>query len=709
MAVIYEVRSGDTLSAIAQRHETSLSGILRLNQEIENPDLIFPGQKINLPDNSQTFRADRRPEQVSSAPPCCEEIVEIVHVTGSDELLFLTKDELDLLVAEEEFVCGPVNEYYGQLDSLSESGDQSDRRPLDGEGESTSEVQQKKSTLVSELESRGVIDQSMQSIPPITEIKRLVGNKHYTYVRSDKIANHRRSYSMDSRDRNRRQGWLSREGVDSERLREAVRSKLNLKFNFSWSPDGDNPLIVGLNQYHDEVKWSIWGDEEAQRENRNRTGFDASADAQFMRFAAGAVASGEFNPRNGKIHLQAKAEAQFSLAEGKASIEQSFPANNDSEIRIYYRKGGWDGAREYVSLGHFQARLAITASGFAGASALLAANVHVDSSSGVPSIKGIASGQRGQGANLQAGAFAGVRGGCELTGSLLWVDVLSRQSDWKTLCKIGKKVEGAAGLGAEAEICLRFSPRTGKFSFNCHAGLVVGVGASGSFLLEVEALNVMEMVHFVYKALGEADFRYIELFDTETEAFDWYRKMALYALGAGVEYADAAAKVIAHGVDEIENYIEIFIDDMGSQLEKENLAESLATNVISDINKGERSVFLHAPPEVKGAVLDKLIYDYSLTPMLFDGTRVKVRAIALVLQTFQGWRDFEESLSRMNPEGVQQPGTFEENAQRVFSFIGKNQHDLRMFKRILTQREAQLVGPVQLDPFGACRNCGVIA
>jgi len=704
----YEVRSGDTLSAIAQRHQTSLATVLRLNNQIENPDLIFPGQRIRLPENLPSFSSERGPGEVVAPPPCCDEIVEIVHVTGSNELLFLTQDELDQLVAEETLVCEPVNNFYRDLAAFREAGLQPELRPLEGEGVSTTEAQQRKDALVSELEARGVVDQSMQSIPPITEIKRLVGNKHYTYVRSDQMRNHRRSYSMDARDRDRRQGWLGRGGVDLERLREAVRSQLNAKFNFSWSPDADNPLMVGLNQYYDEVTWSVWGDEEAQRVNRDRTGFDASAEAQFMRFAAGGAVSGEFNPRNGKVHLQGKAEAQFSLADGKATIEQSFPANNDSEIRIYFRRGGWDGPRDYASLGHFQARLAITASGFAGASALLAANIHVDSSSGVPSIRGIASGQRDQGANLQAGAFAGIRGGCEVAGSLLWVDVLSRQSDWKTLCKVGKKVEAAAGLGAEAELRLRFSRATGKFSFNVHAGLVVGVGASGSFLLEVEALNVMEMVHFVYKALGDADFRYLELFDVDTEAFEWYRQMALYALGAGLDYANASSRVIEQGIGEIQRYIERFVDEMSGQLERENFAKSLATNLINDISMGEQSVFLHSPPEVKGAVLDKLLFDYHLTPMLLDGTRMKVRAIAMVLQTFQGGRDLEESLSRMNPEGVKQPGTFDENLQRVFRFIGKNQHDLQMYRRILDQREAVLAGPVQLDPFGACRNCGVI-
>lgn len=47
----YTVRSGDTLSAIAQRHKTSVSTLASLNG-IANKNLIFTGQKIKLPGSS---------------------------------------------------------------------------------------------------------------------------------------------------------------------------------------------------------------------------------------------------------------------------------------------------------------------------------------------------------------------------------------------------------------------------------------------------------------------------------------------------------------------------------------------------------------------------------------------------------------------------------------------------------------------------------
>jgi len=44
----YEVQSGDYLGRIAQRSGISLARLLELNPQIENPDLIYPGQMINL-------------------------------------------------------------------------------------------------------------------------------------------------------------------------------------------------------------------------------------------------------------------------------------------------------------------------------------------------------------------------------------------------------------------------------------------------------------------------------------------------------------------------------------------------------------------------------------------------------------------------------------------------------------------------------------
>jgi spore coat assembly protein SafA len=48
----YTVRSGDTLSGIAQQHGVSLSSLIAANPQIANPNLIHPGQQVHLPSGS---------------------------------------------------------------------------------------------------------------------------------------------------------------------------------------------------------------------------------------------------------------------------------------------------------------------------------------------------------------------------------------------------------------------------------------------------------------------------------------------------------------------------------------------------------------------------------------------------------------------------------------------------------------------------------
>ena len=61
----YRVRSGDTLSAIASRHGMSLAALEAANPQLRNPNLIFPGQALNLPDSFSPGRAKPAPMDLS--------------------------------------------------------------------------------------------------------------------------------------------------------------------------------------------------------------------------------------------------------------------------------------------------------------------------------------------------------------------------------------------------------------------------------------------------------------------------------------------------------------------------------------------------------------------------------------------------------------------------------------------------------------------
>ena len=50
----YTVVSGDSMWKIAVRHEVGVSEIINENPEIRNPDLIYPGQVLNIPKTDET-------------------------------------------------------------------------------------------------------------------------------------------------------------------------------------------------------------------------------------------------------------------------------------------------------------------------------------------------------------------------------------------------------------------------------------------------------------------------------------------------------------------------------------------------------------------------------------------------------------------------------------------------------------------------------
>jgi hypothetical protein len=50
------VQPGDSLSEIAIRYHTTVATLLALNPEIDTASIIYPGQEINLPENTQPVR-----------------------------------------------------------------------------------------------------------------------------------------------------------------------------------------------------------------------------------------------------------------------------------------------------------------------------------------------------------------------------------------------------------------------------------------------------------------------------------------------------------------------------------------------------------------------------------------------------------------------------------------------------------------------------
>ena len=421
-----------------------------------------------------------------------------------------------------------------------------------------------------------------------------------------------------------------------------------------------------------------------------------------MRFASVAGAAAEYNLKEGKVAIQAQGAASFDLAKGELKSEQVFPVNSRSKIIIPYtvKVDGKSEERE-VDLGHLQAKLEATLSGSAGASVLLAANVAVDCSDGLPKIKG-----KHVGAGGKAEAFAGIRGGCEVKGALSWIDVLTKEAKWKQLCAIGKKVEGALGIGGEASFTFGYDSNRGKFLLRAHAGLVIGVGAAGSFELEVDPAATLTMVHFMYDALRGVDFRNIELFDEK--GFKGYQNLCLFMITKNIKEWSDAAEYGVQMFKEIKSYYQDIIEDN----EREERAFAIANNIIESSQLADTSALLHSPPEVKGILLDLLLFDpWGIWDNLSSDDDIKRLAIRDICKSIQGEREYYEIMARTNKYGNKPKSNIgkivDDNANRLFKALGLGLIQRDQFEQGIKDRVAPVRKPVQLDPVGVCKSCGV--
>ena len=65
-ADIYTVKSGDTLSAIAQQYQTNYQALAEASPGIEDPNLIFPGDEVHIGGSSEVQTQTSSPAQSSS-------------------------------------------------------------------------------------------------------------------------------------------------------------------------------------------------------------------------------------------------------------------------------------------------------------------------------------------------------------------------------------------------------------------------------------------------------------------------------------------------------------------------------------------------------------------------------------------------------------------------------------------------------------------
>ena len=100
-ASVHTVVKGDTMWKISKQYETELKKLLGINTHIKNPEVIFPGDKVNVPDKDTKISNYEK------------EVVELVNqIRKENGLKALTIDEKLSQVAREKSQDMSDNNYF---------------------------------------------------------------------------------------------------------------------------------------------------------------------------------------------------------------------------------------------------------------------------------------------------------------------------------------------------------------------------------------------------------------------------------------------------------------------------------------------------------------------------------------------------------------------------------------------------------------------
>lgn len=465
---------------------------------------------------------------------------------------------------------------------------------------------------------------------------------------------------------------------------------INTKGN-SWESPTYNPL----NALHLELfpKKVIEGEFE-----KGGPAFAVSAEAQALRFAAGAnLGKVEFKPSQGKIKLNASAEAKYSLFEGEASAELILPSKEGQQIYVSFR--GADKQERLMEFGYMRFDAKLLLSVFAGVRGNMNAKLDIDAQKLVKSSRTNSNAittqtsreiEQSAGAGLllipkakvetkkighwtekvksngkakdsgacvglSAEGFAGIEGGAALTLHALWKAPKSHQrstaeaegfipeissTEFVELAKTGYQGSLKAGAGAGGH--LKISWESGKFIFYIHASAAWGFGFSGGFEVAVDKENILKVFYIVLEALQQSDYRDLTFVDEETFLLMAQGLYKVMLLKDELQNKLMKETLIAFfsSADSAFNDLEIWWSD---RVKIQDEAEALARNINNDLFVINPSIL---PPETVGPILYSLSFSF-----IFSFEEDQETAIMNILNKIHSWRHFMQILKRMSEKG----------------------------------------------------------
>ena len=423
--------------------------------------------------------------------------------------------------------------------------------------------------------------------------KRQWGNK-MTYVRSDKIKSHWRTYALNSKETaSADNSFLKKDAngntkIDTAKLLSQLKD-VKVKGNLV---DFDENSIGGV-----LGAWATHWNQSLKAEAKINHNVTFSAQAQLMRYLAGAGVTTEWEPRKGKVSLKATGRAEFAMAEGNAALACHFP--HEAGWMLFVT--GNDHTR--YDLGAIRLKAELELSGLVGASAVaelaLAVDVGKDNKAGVKGVpapkkrnsRALNIGQRpidpGVAAELEV--FAGAKADIALNGSVQWMHTEETKGKFKDFCKVGPGLGAQAGIGAGGMMEITYTD--GKFRIRVMASVCLGIGAKGKMELEVDAGLIAEFMKWFFYQLYHADFMRVKIISELT--FKAICQIQFMALDAG----DKIEAILAREKQNIEDTF----NNIVKELDKADRRAQLMNRILSNPH-----LLQYSTPETKGMIIYQL-------------------------------------------------------------------------------------------------------
>ncbi len=475
--------------------------------------------------------------------------------------------------------------------------------------------------------------------------------RKWTYVRSDKVSNHWRSYQFNKHEKGQPASFVKNGKIDGKELKNQL-SKLEPKLKSEWT------LGHTAGFWFPELQ--SWAEQINKKSEGNNVSFEYGV--QLFRYFAGCAASAEWNPRGGKVAAKFNGKAELMILSGKAKVEGYLPAKDGW---VWTLTGPKTGKEFHIGAVRFFGEAKLEGACGASASAELGLEVDYSQLTGKSGVKGARRKQAASagvaktgkldqlGAEAGAGAdlFAGAKLSGELTGALQYKSP-EKSDEFGSMAQVGPKVEAQFGAGAAAALIVHYDK--GKFRLKAKAGVCLGPGAKGEIGLEVDAKRIYTFMEWLFRALLNANFEMLEIVTAKGyESAMRYQTMLLN--GVTDAYSDVAARW----------------DAFSRKLELEEQRITLMNRVLK--NPPELRLCV---PEAHGIMLHQLTRHGGLTKywhwrdntgLNFESMAIRKRAVLQICKWAQCQRQFENMVQHMGPNG--EKGGFKGNFKGLLRFM----------------------------------------